>query len=75
MLNLEGLFSYNEICDIQDYTNLRFYNAIQLKTPEAFALYEQKYMERNKLKEICEKVYGYPLIEPLITYMPDIIVK
>ena len=75
MLNLEGLFSYNEICDIQDYTNLRFYNAIQLKTPEAFALYEQKYMERNKLKEICEKVYGYPLIEPLITYMPDIIIK
>lgn len=75
MLNLEGIFNYDEICDIRNYTNLRFNNAMQLKTPEALTLYEQKYITEDKIKKLCEQVYGYSLVEPLITYMPDTIIR
>jgi Tfp pilus assembly pilus retraction ATPase PilT len=75
MLDLNGVVSVDIITEVNEYTRMRLKNKDKFETPEALALYEQKYLEREKIKELCEKHYGMELEEPTPTYMPDYIVR
>lgn len=74
MLNLNTVLEVGDIAEVQKYTVLRLKRSYKLRTPEALALYEQRYLPENKIKELCEEVYGYSLYEPLSNYIPEEIV-
>jgi len=75
MLNLDGILTSDKIYDIAEYTDLRFDDKSKFKTPEALALYEQRYLSKEQLKKVCEEVYGFELFEPVISYIPQEIVN
>lgn len=75
MLKLNGLLTVDLITEVQRYTETRFANSKLFITPEALTLYEQKYLPKEKIKEICEEEYGEKLYEPTGTYMPGYIVR
>lgn len=71
MLNLESIITNDERRDVQKYMELRFSDASVFKTPEALALYEQRILPEDRIKELCEEVYGLELTKPLSSYVPD----
>lgn len=75
MLNLDGYLMSGKVLDITEYTNLRFADKSIFKTPEALSLYEQNCMSSEKIKALCEEVYGMGLYEPKDSYVPAEIVE
>lgn len=75
MLNLNSYLTADKTLDIYEYTDLRFSNKKDFTTPEALALYEQRYMPVEKIKELCEKAYGCELFEPIVSFVPNKIVE
>lgn len=75
MLELNGVIPVDVIHEVYEYTNTRFKNKDKFKTPEALALYEQKYVANDVIKQLCEKAYGTELFEPLPTYLPDHVIR
>lgn len=71
MLNLSGVLPVDKIHEINEYTNLRFANRNDLKTPEALSLYEQRRLPKKRIHELCEDAYGYKLYEPTKSYVPE----
>lgn len=75
MLNLDGYVTFDILRNIRRYTDTRFRDSNVLKAAEALTLYEQSYLPDETIKELCEKTYGMPLTEPLITYIPKDVVR
>lgn len=75
MLDLNGVVTVDIINEVNEYIDMRLKDKNMFTTPEALALYEQKYIERDKIKSLCEKAYGIELYEPAPTYMPDYIIR
>lgn len=81
MMNLQSILSVQDQESVNSLTKLRFSKDVDLKTPEALILYEQRMLESDKIRELCEKTYlEYGIVthleEPTVTYMPtDIIMK
>lgn len=75
MLNLNTILEVCDIAEVQKYTILRLKRNYTLKTPEALALYEQRYLPKDKIKLLCEEEYGYSLYEPPSNYVPEDIVR
>lgn len=75
MLNLDGYLDADKVTDIMEYTRLRFSDMHAFQTPEALALYEQNYMSTEVIKDLCERAYGCPLYEPIVSYIPENIIK
>ncbi len=75
MLNLYGMLTVDKLKDVMDYTELRLADKNVLVTPEALALYEQRYMLVEEIKSLCEKAYGFVLHEPVKSHVPDKVTK
>ena len=74
MLNLAGKVSVEKARMVNDYTELRFENARLLQTPEAFALYENRFFNPEDIKKMCEEHYKVTLYEPVVSYIPKRII-
>lgn len=75
MLELNGVVSVDIISEVMEYTKTRLKNKEIFTTPEALALYEQKYIPVSEIKKLCEKAYGMELYEPTPSYIPDYIIR
>lgn len=75
MLDLNGLFPFDTIKEIIDYTNLRLQDSVKYTCAEALCIYEQKLLPNDKLLELCEKAAGVELIVPTVSYIPEEIVR
>lgn len=71
MLNLNGIIDASEKQRIEEYASIRLSREYNFRTPEALVLYEQKYMEKEQIKRLCEKEYGTQLYEPIGSYVPE----
>ena len=73
MLNLNGIVENKERIRMEEYSSMRLSQEAQSKllTAEALVLYEQNYMDKAKIKELCEEVYKVELEEPMTSYIPD----
>lgn len=71
MLNLSGLLGVQSIRTINDMVTTRFKDSSIFKTPESVILYEQSYLDSEKLLELCNEQYeGIELTEPKQTFIP-----
>lgn len=75
MLELNGIVSVDVISEVIEYTSTRLKRKEMFTTPEALALYEQKYIPASEIKKLCEKAYGFELYEPTPGYVPDYIIR
>lgn len=75
MLELNGELPVETMLEVQEYTDMRIRDKSKFVTPEALALYEQQFMQKEDIKKLCERTYGFELHEPVPTYMPDYIVR
>lgn len=76
MMNLQGILSVQDQESVSSLTKLRFDKNIDLKTPEALILYEQRLLDKSTIFDLCVKTYQEhgiitQLKEPVIAYMPS----
>jgi Tfp pilus assembly pilus retraction ATPase PilT len=75
MLNLNGILEIQTINAINNIVTTRFKDSSIFKTPESLILYEQNYLDKDKLLLLCNEVYEERLEEPIATYIPKDIVN
>lgn len=71
MLNLESIITNDERRDVLQYMELRLSDSSIFKTPEALALYEQRILPEEQIKDLCKMAYGLDLTKPIASYVPD----
>lgn len=74
MLNLNGVLTVKDVTSVQQYTRVRLQLDNELRSAEALALHEQRYLPDDVIKKLSEDVYGIELSEPLSNYIPEDIV-
>ena len=57
MMNLQSLLCVTDQESVTSLTKLRFKQSVDLKTPEALILYEQRMLDNDKILELCTKTY------------------
>lgn len=76
MLNLSGLIEVQSIRAIDDMVTTKFKDSSKFRTPESVILYEQGYLSREKLLELCNEQYkDITLSEPSSSFVPKDILE
>lgn len=71
MLNLSGLLDVQSIRTIDNMVLTRFKDSSKFRTPESVILYEQGYLSKEKLLELCNEQYPeIKLTEPGSSFVP-----
>lgn len=70
MLNLSGLLEVQSIRAINEMVLTKFKDSSIFRTPESIILYEQGYLSREKLLDLCNEQYEEELKEPTGTFIP-----
>jgi len=74
LLNLNAVLDVVDIKAVREYTRLRICEPDRTRMAESLALYEQRYLDSDRIKKLCEEAEGITLYEPLTNYVPDFIV-
>jgi Tfp pilus assembly pilus retraction ATPase PilT len=76
MLNLSGLLEIQSIRSITDMVSTKFKDSSIFRTPESVILYEQGYLTKEQLLDLCNTEYeNLVLEEPTGTFMPKEIIE
>lgn len=75
MRSLLGVLTATELELVKTGVALRFNSSIKLETPEALIIYEQRLMDQEYLKRLCEIEYGHTLEIPKVTYLPEEVIE
>lgn len=71
MLNLSGVLDNQSITVIHEMVQTKFKDSSKFRTPESIILYEQGYLDRGRLLELCQEQYDEgELKEPVGTFIP-----
>lgn len=75
MLNLSGLLEVQSIRTILSMVDNKFKDSSKFKTPESIILFEQNYISREQLLELCNDQYEEELSEPTGSFIPKDIIS
>lgn len=75
MLNLSGLLEVQSIRSIQSMVQTRFKDSSKFRTPESLIMYEQSYLSREDLLELCNTEYPDTVLsEPKQSFIPKTVI-